>query len=305
MLERLRHRRVCRLLFVFLLLLSRGAPAQPAEGLVLSTLAPLQQLGAALLEGTGIAVENLPAQPRALADQAAFLARQGEQYRERFAQADAVLTLRQLWPGDPLYPHARQANIRIVEIDASHPHSPAGGGIPIAESPVSGERSLRPWLSPPVLLQMLGIVARDLQALFPQAADRIQANLRREQAFYRGALADFETALLAVDDPALFALSDDFVYLTRDLGLFVEDYFVKQDIDWTAEDLAALEARLRASGIRTVLHKWEPAAAIRAAVEAAGAQLVVLDTAETGSAALRDSVTGNLAALLAALAEAP
>jgi hypothetical protein len=84
-----------------------------------------------------------------------------------------------------------------------------------------------------------------------------------------------------VDDPLVYALTDEFVYLTSDLGLFVADYFVKQDIDWTEADYAQLTRTLQAQEIRVVIHKWEPAEPIAAAISAAGARLVVLDTLET------------------------
>src|SRR5690606_5585680 len=120
--------------------------------------------------------------------------------------------------------------------------------------------------------------------------------------FYQTMRADFESRLLDAEDPALYALADEFVYLTRDLGLFVEGYFVKQDIDWTAEDYAALAETLRESGVRVVIHKWEPTPEIQSAVAEAGARLVVLDTLEL-TTDLEASVAENLEMLLHAFIE--
>jgi hypothetical protein len=80
----------------------------------------------------------------------------------------------------------------------------------------------------------------------------------------------------------VFALTGDFVYLTNDLGLFGDGYFVKQDVRWTAEDRAALTAHLRDRGIKVVIHKWQPSEAIQDAVRAGGARLVVLEAGDPG-----------------------
>jgi hypothetical protein len=64
--------------------------------------------------------------------------------------------------------------------------------------------------------------------------------------------------------------------------LFADGFFVKQDIDWTAQDLQNLREYLRKQRIGLVIHKWEPSAAIQDAIRAGGATLKVLRTAEDG-----------------------
>ena len=96
------------------------------------------------------------------------------------------------------------------------------------------------------------------------------------------------------------ALADEFVYLTSDVGLFVDDYFVKQDIDWKPEDYTKLTAALKESGVKVVIHKWEPSAEILKAITDAGAELVVLDTLETADdfkAGLQQDLDKLIAAL--------
>jgi ABC-type Zn uptake system ZnuABC Zn-binding protein ZnuA len=80
----------------------------------------------------------------------------------------------------------------------------------------------------------------------------------------------------------VFALTGDFVYLTNDMGLLVDGYFIKQDLRWTKADLDALTKHLRDRNIKVVLHQWQPSEAIQAAIRSAGAQLVVLDTGDAG-----------------------
>jgi hypothetical protein len=88
--------------------------------------------------------------------------------------------------------------------------------------------------------------------------------------------------LIAGGDDVVFALTADFVYLTNDLGLLVDGYFIKQDVHWTADDLANLTAHLRERGIRVVIHRWRPSEEIQNAISAGGALLVVLATGDPG-----------------------
>src|SRR5690606_31385542 len=125
------------------------------------------------------------------------------------------------------------------------------------------------WLSPANAARSADIVARDLMRLAPpEDLERIEENLKR----VRGGLVDlkreYELKLAALDDVTVFALAPEFVYLLADMGLFVDGAFFKQDIDWTDEDLEAVEAYLRTHAIPVAIHKWEPEARIAAAVRA-------------------------------------
>jgi len=129
---------------------------------------------------------------------------------------------------------------------------------------------------------MADIVASDLIELFPGYSSSIAANLDQ---FKRSMLAmrrGYQNQLIESFDDTVFALTSDLVYMTNDLGLFVDGYFIKQDLNWTSEDLAAFTAHLQAREINVVIHKWLPSDAIVAAIESAGAQLVVLETGDTG-----------------------
>jgi ABC-type Zn uptake system ZnuABC Zn-binding protein ZnuA len=249
--------------------------------LILTSLAPVYELAAPLVEGTTLDLQLLPDSPRSMQTHQTLFVRQADRYAGPFSKADAVITIGRLWTADPFYISARQFNPRVVNIDAAKPYSHELDGVSVANSPVTKQISPYFWLSPSNLVRMLDIIGNDLVALYPAAAEQLKANQTREQDRYRALKADAEARLLQVDDPLVYALTDEFVYLTSDLGLFVADYFVKQDIDWTETDYAQLTQSLQDQGIRVVIHKWEPAAPILAAIEAAGAQLVVLDTLET------------------------
>jgi ABC-type Zn uptake system ZnuABC Zn-binding protein ZnuA len=272
-----------------------AAEAEPGV-LVLTSLPVTYSVAKALTAGTQVEVRNLPEGGRPMGAQQSYFSREAERLAETFARADAVITIGKLWQEDPLFVAARAANIRIVDIDASKPWSETLEGASIAlvpedDAPWSDERppddatrapSVYFWLSPSNGARIADIVARDLMRLAPDEASRIEANL----AAYRRALLElkreYEVKLAALADVSAYALTPDLVYLTTDMSIYVDGYFLKQDIRWTPEDTEAFAAYLSANGIKTVLHRWEPAAPILEAIEAGGARLVVLDTGDPG-----------------------
>lgn len=273
------------------------ARAQAEDGsgpLVLTGTQATYSLTVALTEGTPIDVENVPADGRPFATLKDYLARRAAALAPTFARATAVVTLTNALPADPLYRYAREANIRIVDIEAAVPWSVDAPGVALAEAPASNvswgtdtdapESETAPylWLGVANVLRMADIIAGDLAALFPESAARIGANLNALKRSLLALRAEYEERIFASGADAVFALTGDFVYLTNDLGLFVDGYFIKQDVRWTESDLAALTKHLRDNGIEIVLHEWEPSEAIRNAVTAAGAKLVVLDTGDPG-----------------------
>lgn len=275
----------------------RAAEERPV---VLVSLAPIHALAQELLEGTNVELRLLPESPRSMQSHQALFVRQAERYEADFRAADALIWMGSVWAGDPLYTSVREVNIRAIPIDAARPWSHERDGVALAVSPVNGEPLLPVWLSLGNVIRMIDIIGSDLQALYPGEAARIRDNQMKSRLAWSTLKTETELALLELEDPQLFALADEFAYLARDLGLFVAGYFVKQDLDWTADDLASLTKRLRDGGVQVVVHKWEPDESIRQAVEAAGARLVVLDTLET-STAFRDDFRANLDSLQAAL----
>ncbi len=173
--------------------------------------------------------------------------------------------------------------------------------------PVSGTAPYF-WLSVSNTVRMSDIIANDLEAVFPASAAAIAKNL---DSFKRSLLklrGDYQDRLMDAGGD-VFALSGDFVYLTNDMGLLVDGYFIKQDVRWTKADLDGLTKHLRAHHIKVVLHKWLPNDAIQNAVKAAGAKIVVLDTGDPGVVAdnslaadgLQQILKKNLDAIQAAL----
>lgn len=289
--------------------------------IVLTGIQATYSLAVALTAGTPIQVQNVPADGRQMSLQKDYISRRMDTLAARFAAATAVITMTNAVPGDPLYRFAREANIRIVDIDAAVPWSLNRPGVALADSPASNaawghdtdpvESATAPyfWLSVSNAIRMGDIIASDLMALFPDSADVIGKNLdglKRSLLSLRG---HYQNRLIEVSGGDVFALTGDFVYLTNDMGLLVDGYFIKQDVRWTKADLDGLTRHLRDNHIKVVLHKWLPSEAIQNAVRAAGAKLAVLDAGDPGivvgsalaADGLQQILRNNLEAIFAAL----
>jgi len=261
--------------------------------LVLTALPVTYSLTTALLQNTPVTVENLPARGRRLNGLSNYFSSSAERLQSTFLNATAVVTIGKLWSGDPLYTAARQANIRIVEIDATQPWSNSMEGIAVAVQPqqlapwsegsnTEAGDSIWFWLSLTNAVRSTDIIARDLQRLFPDSAETIQINQLSLRNELLSMLREYELRLASASDITVFSLAPELVYLTNELGLFVDGSFFVQDIDWTEADAQAFENYLRDNRIPVVLHKWEPDELIKNAIAAAGARLVVLETLDAG-----------------------
>lgn len=259
--------------------------------LVATALQPTFSIASALAEDTGIEVVSVAAQV-GMAGLPRTFARLDPAAAKNLENADAVITMRSVWPGDPLFTEARARNIRVVEIDAATSLAKSGARVALLEQPgsdapwrqnaKSSDTSPYVWFSPSNGVRIAEIVAADLQRLSPPDAERITANLGTLVKTLTTLKAEYEAKFLSLPDPSLYALTDRFAYLTNDFGLFVDGYFVEQDVRWTEADFAGFSALLADREISHVLHHWEPAEPILAAAAKAGAKIVILDDGEAG-----------------------
>jgi len=271
-----------------------AASADETAPLVLTGTQATYSLTVALTAGMPVRVENVPADGRQLGALKDYIERRADALAPTFAAATAVVTLTNALPGDPLYRFAREANIRIVDVEAAVPWAVDEPGVALADTPASNVEwgsdtdlagsAVAPylWLSVSNAIRMADIIAGDLEALFPDSAAAIEANLETLKRSLLGLRGEYQQRLIESGADVVFALTGDFVYLTNDMGLYVDGYFIKQDVRWTDADLAALTQHLRDRAITIVLHKWQPSEAIQAAIREAGAELVVLDTGDPG-----------------------
>lgn len=273
------------------------------DPLVLTGIQATYSIATALTRGSAIQVRNMPPDGRELALQQDYIERRMARLAPEFAAATAVITTTNALPQDPLYRFARQANIRIVDIDAAIPWAYDRAGVALAEAPAStvawgaqpdpvpGGAAPYFWLGVSNAVRMADLIAADLAALFPASAQLIATNLEDLKRSLLRMRADHQARLIEAGDAALFALTGDFIYLTNDLGLPVDGYFIKQDVRWTEADLAAFTRHLRDNQVKVVLHRWMPSEAIQDAVRSGGARLVVLEAGDPGIV-----VEGQLAA---------
>ncbi|AZF41950.1 ABC transporter, periplasmic component [Pseudomonas sp. R1-43-08] len=244
---------------------------------VLASLPITYGLAEVLLKGTDVQLEraapaNLPG-----SRQVSYFTGRGAPALSQLAQdADAAIGLRSLWADDPLYPVARRSNIRIVEVDAARP---VDGGLPgIAVQPgVSDGLNSQPWQSGNNMGRMADVLAADLSRLAPGAKPQIDANLAALKQHLLKLAADSEARLAQADNLSVVSLSDHFAYLVSSLNLELVSTDARPDADWTPEALQQLSAQLKTNDVATVLHHRQPSEAVKAAVTAGGATLLVLN----------------------------
>ncbi|MCX4066750.1 zinc ABC transporter substrate-binding protein [Pseudomonas sp. S1Bt30] len=230
-----------------------------------------------LLKGTDVQLEraapaNLPG-----SRQVAYFTGRGAPALSALAQdADAAIGLRSLWPDDPLYPVARRSNIRIVEVDAARPVDGGLPGIAVQPGAIDGLNS-QPWQSSNNLGRMADVMAADLSRLAPDAKTRIDANLAALKQRLLKLSADSEARLAKADNLSVVSLSDHFAYLISSLNLEALSTDARPDAEWTPDALGKLTAELKDNDVAVVLHHRQPSEAVKAAVAAGGAQLLVLN----------------------------
>lgn len=266
---------------------------------VLASLPITFGLAEALLKGTDVRLERAaPANLPGSRQTAYFTGRGAPALGKLALDADAAIGLRSLWPDDPLYPVARRSNIRIVEVDAARP---VDGGLPgIAVQPgASDGLNSQPWQSSNNMGRMADVMAADLVRLAPAAKPRIEANLASLKQRLLKLTADSEARLAKADNLSVVSLSDHFAYLVSGLNLELLNTDARADSEWTPQALQQLTASLKENEVALVLHHRQPGDAVRAAVNAGGARLLVLGTDGADPVA---ELEGNVDQVIKALA---
>lgn len=194
----------------------------------------------------------------------AYLTTRGESAFKTAAQsADAVLTLRSIWPDDPLYSLARRSNIRIVEIDAANPLDGALPGIAVqrGKSPLNN----LPWLDPVNLGRMADMLANELGRLMPAAKPAIAGKLAALKRRLITLSARNEMALAQAANVSVASRSPKFDYLLSGLNL---------DSVEVAED--RLAQTLMQARPTLLLVDGEADASVEQAARSAGVKVVAL-----------------------------
>lgn len=150
-------------LVLLLLLLTKSGWAQSV-----ATLTPVaHSMTAALLHDTAIEVAYLPPERLPLNRIASWVKRNQSKPQRPFT---ALVQISALRPALDFYPSLRSANIRIVPIDIAQAILPGGERVALQQADEFF------WLNMNNVLVMLGILQRDLSALWPQHQEQINAN---------------------------------------------------------------------------------------------------------------------------------
>lgn len=265
-----------RILPALILLLTMACPPAGASGgaVVLVSVDALAALVGALAETTGITVVRAVPEGYAMDGHDGYFSKHGEQFFALAEQADAVVTVRSVWPEDPLFAWARRGNIRVVEIDAASPVSGPGAGIPLTPG-FDGSPVRHVWRGPANLSRMAAIVAHDLARLSPDDAEGIRRNLNRVQAALFRLRSRYETVFSTLPVEVI-CLTDQYVPLVDEFGLAVVLAMPVSESAWTGADEERLATALRQRPGMAVICAWEPGERAAAVIAGTHGQAVVL-----------------------------
>ena len=246
-----------------------------------------------LAEGTRIDVSRVVPDTLPPTRHAAYFNGRGAAALERAArEADAVVGLRAVWADDVLYPHARRANLRIVEIDAARPIDGTLPGVALRAGDADG---LNVWLDPTNLGRMADIVAHDLARLAPADGATVAQRLAAFKREVVRLAAEAGQRFAALDNPVVFSLSDRLDYFITGFNLDLEGRDLRTDDEWTPQAVSALLERLHAADVGIVLHHRALPEALALALQRADVRVVVLESVGSDPLqALRDNVAAVL-----------
>lgn len=272
------------------------APVTRAEALrVLAAHPVVYGLARQLLHGAdGLVLTRVaPARLPANRIPAYLLGRGQDALMDAAVQSQAVLTLRSIWPDDQLYPLARRANIRIVEIDVANPVEGDLPGITLlgGKAGAASDSSLLnspPWQDSANLARMAALMVNALSRLAPEAAPRLQANLTQINQRLQQAVSQTSRALAEAEQLSVLLLSPRMHVLANALQLEPVSWQIPEN---DAELPAALAQALAQGKPRVALTHTAPDEAAAKLIEESGAKLVILsENADDPVTALIDAM---------------
>ncbi|PSW06934.1 ABC transporter substrate-binding protein [Photobacterium lipolyticum] len=201
-------------------------------------------LATELTKGTEITTQYLPPKRFGVSRLPNWFSTKGAELTAQAAKdATVAITLAAVWPQDPLFTHARQGNVRIIEIDASQAISPRAQGV-AALRLEDGSTSLYAWLNPTNLTRMIAIVSQDLQQVWPEQAITIEQNQQQLMIAVRQLINQQQKVLIDAEIDSVVLLSEELEDFASGNQLFVVERFTHPELEWTAEDKQALSELL-------------------------------------------------------------
>lgn len=204
-------------------------------------------LATQLMQGTPISTAYLAPKRFGIERLNNWFAGKGE-YKVSQAAKDAkvAITVKALWPQEPLFISARQGNINLIEIDASQAISPRAKGIATVQSN-AGELSIYAWLNPNNLGTMLSIVSEDLQRVWPEYAKQIENNQQDLLVNVRLLINQQQQILFDKKIDSVVLLSDQLEDFSSANQLFVVERLFKAELEWTEQDKLMLQELVQSS----------------------------------------------------------
>lgn len=214
---------------------------------ILTTTPVTYMLATQLMKGTPVTTTYLAPKRYGIERLGNWFATKGEaKVMAEAQQATVAITLRSLWPQDPLFAYARQGNIKIIEVDASQSISPRAKGIATVQLD-SGNTSIYAWLNPNNLSTMSSVVSDDLKRIWPEQKHIIEQNQQQLLVDIRQLINQQQSTLFDKEIDSVVLLSTQLEDFASANQLFVVDRLYKEALNWTAEDKAQLKALIEAS----------------------------------------------------------
>lgn len=222
-------------------------PTQLMAKDILTTTPITYMLATQLMKGSPITTTYLAPKRYGLERLNNWYASKGEtKALEAGKTATVAITLKSLWPQDPLFIYARQGNINLIEIDASQSISPRARGIASVQLE-DGRRSVYAWLNPNNIGTMLSIVSEDLKRIWPEHTSLIEKNQQQLLVNTRLLINQQQQILFDKEIDSVVLLSDQLEDFASANQLFVVQRLIKAELEWTEQDKSDLKALLKES----------------------------------------------------------
>jgi len=230
-----------------MLLVSMFLPSQVMAKDILTTTPVTYMLATQLMKGTPVTTTYLAPKRYGIERLGNWFSTKGEaKVMSEAQQASVAITLRSLWPQDPLFAYARQGNIKIIEVDASQSISPRAKGIATVQLE-SGNSSIYAWLNPNNLSTMSSIVSDDLKRIWPEQQQIIERNQQQLLIDIRQLINQQQSTLFDKEIDSVVLLSDQLEDFASANQLFVVNRLFKEELNWTEQDKAKLKALIEES----------------------------------------------------------
>ena len=247
--------------------------AHASAPVVLAAHPVLHGLAQELVRGSRIEIVRVTPADLPASRHPAYLTGRGlEALQSAASQAQAVLSMRSIWPDDQLYPLARRSNIRIVEIDTANPIEGDLPGLTLNQTQGHAIQT-QPWLASTNLARMATLIVDALARLHPASAKTLEHNLQKTSQQLQQLEINTSQALASAPNLSVVVLSPRLQTLAQALDLEI--------LPWTApadptQAAPALQALLQREKVALVLHHTTPDAAQLQAIQNSGAQLLIV-----------------------------